>query len=243
MSANNDFLNKITLGDCMYHLEDIEDASVDLVILDPDYNEWDRLLDDGLVCQAVRVLKPTGNIICFTKQPFDFNLRNEVNYMFRREFCWTFNNGGAWVSKRMPLVSFQKIFWLTPTKEFYFQPRTGGGYNSKTKSFKRGTKVFGGFSAEGKEFCPSEDGVWMRDHYHFNKPLTGATPSKPAELIRIFLKCLCPPGGVVLNPFSGSGIIERQCLGLGLNFIGFENNEDVYKKFNLSSLQEQLKLF
>ena len=136
-----------------------------------------------------------------------------------------------------------KIYWLTPTKDFFFQPRTGGAYNSKTKAFKRKEKVFGGYSKEGRNFQPSEEGVWMRDHYHFNKPLTGSTPSKPEELIRIFLRCLCPPGGVVLNPFSGSGVIERVCIKEGLNFIGFENNSQVYEKFELSEVKVQSTLF
>lgn len=236
ISTNSDFLNKVTLGDCMYYLEDLEDDSIDLVILDPDYNEWDTFLEEGLICQAVRVLKPTGNILCFTKQPFDFNLRNEIDYMFRREIVWTFENGGAWVSKRMPLVSFQKIYWVTPNKEFFFQPRTGLAYNEKTKSFKRSKKVFGDYEAEGRQFHKDEGGLWIRDHYHYNKPATGATPSKPEELIRILLKCFCPPGGVVLDPFSGSGVIERVSHSEGLQFIGFESNESIYNKFKLNEI-------
>lgn len=243
IEANEVFLNKVTLGDCMYYLEDIEDESIDLVILDPDYNDWDRLCEEGLICQAVRVLKPTGNIICFTKQPFDLNLRNEVDYMFRREICWTFENGGAWVSNKMPLVSFQKIYWLAPTKTFFFNPRTGIPYNSKTKKFKRSKKVFGGYEAQGKDFTLSENGVWMRDHYHFNKPQTGSTPSKPTELINILLRCFCPKGGVILNPFSGSGAVEKAAIAQGMNFIGFENNPEVFKKFELSEIKTQLNLF
>ena len=103
-------LNKIHNNDCLSNLCLIEDATIDLVILDPDYNDWDMLSKKGLINEAVRVLKPTGNIICFTKQPFDYNLRNEINFMFRREIIWSFCNGGAWVSNKMPLVSFQKLY-------------------------------------------------------------------------------------------------------------------------------------
>lgn len=112
-------------GNAMDLICDLDDHSVDLTILDPDYQDWDKLCEEGLICQAVRVTRLTGNIICFTKQPFDYELRNEVNHIFRREIIWSFSNGGAWVSKRMPLVSFQKIFWLTLSKEFYIDVRTG----------------------------------------------------------------------------------------------------------------------
>jgi DNA modification methylase len=142
--------NKLYCGDALDLFDNIEDASIDLTILDPDYQDWDKLCEDGLIMQAIRVTKPTGNIICFTKQPFDYNLRNEVNHIFRREIVWSFSNGGAWVSKRMPLVSFQKIFWLTLTKDFYIDVRTGLDYNEGTKSMKRSSKVFGDYKAEAK---------------------------------------------------------------------------------------------
>ena len=87
-------INKLIQGDAMELITEVEDHSIDLTILDPDYQDWDKLCKDGLIMQAIRVTKPTGNIICFTKQPFDYNLRNEVNHIFRRDkgyskrFAW-----------------------------------------------------------------------------------------------------------------------------------------------------------
>lgn len=215
----------LTNADCMDALCDLEDESIDLVILDPNYNDWDKLCGQGLICQAVRVLKPSGNIICHTKQPFDYNLRQEINHIFRREIVWTFCNGGAWVSNRMPLVSFQKIYWCTVSNDFYFNPRTGIGYSEKTKDFKRSNKVFEGYNEEGREFKKSEDGVWLRDHLHYNKPLCGKIPAKPLELTQIMLRCFCPVGGVVLDPFVGSGTTLVACAKEGRQYIGFELNE------------------
>ena len=91
-------------GNAMDLICDLDDHSIDLTVLDPDYQDWDKLCEEGLICQAVRVTKLTGNIICFTKQPFDYNLRNEVNHIFRREIIWSFSNGGAWVSKLFLLI-------------------------------------------------------------------------------------------------------------------------------------------
>ena len=226
--------NKLYLGNAMDLICDIEDHSVDLTILDPNYQDWDNLCEEGLICQAVRVTKLTGNIICFTKQPFDYNLRNEVNHIFRREIIWSFSNGGAWVSKRMPLVSFQKIFWLTLTKDFYIDVRTGLDYKEGTKSMKRNKKVFGDYEAEGREFEKSNEGTWIRDHYHYNKPHCGKMPAKPEDLINIFIKCFCPENGLVLDPFFGSGIVGNVARKLNRNFIGFEIDEKIVEKFNNS---------
>jgi DNA modification methylase len=237
-----DLKNKLLHGNAMELIADIDDHSIDLTILDPDYQDWDRLCEEGLICEAVRVTKLTGNIICFTKQPFDYELRNEVNHIFRREIIWTFSNGGAWVSKKMPLVSFQKIYWLTLTKDFYINVRTGLGYNKNTKSNKRANKVFGNYKAEGKEFEKSEEGTWIRDHYHFNKPHSGNIPAKPKELINIIVNSFCPKYGIVLDPFFGSGTTGDVCKELDREFIGFEINEKRVNGYNSKSIQKTLFL-
>ena len=226
-------------GDAMQLIADLEDRSVDLTILDPNYQDWDNLCERGLICEAVRVTKPTGNIICFTKQPFDYNLRNEVNHIFRREIIWSFSNGGAWVSKKMPLVSFQKIYWLTLGKDFYIDVRTGLDYDEKTKNMKRSSKVFEGYCEEGKNFEKSNEGTCLRDHYHFNKPHTGKIPSKPKDLIKILVKCFSPENGLVLDPFFGSGIVGDVCNEINRNFIAFELDSDLVDKYNSKT---QIKL-
>jgi DNA modification methylase len=233
-------MNKIIQGNALDLITEIDDHSVDLTILDPDYQDWDKLCEDGLICQAVRVTKLTGNIICFTKQPFDYNLRNEINHIFRREIIWTFSNGGAWISKKMPLVSFQKIFWLTLSKDFFINVRTGLKYNESTISMKRKTKVFGDYKADGNYFEKSNEGTWIRDHYHFNKPHSGKIPAKPEELINILIKCFCPENGLVLDPFLGSGISGFVSKKLNRDFIGFEIDNSRVLEYEKKQKIEQL---
>lgn len=238
-------LNKIYNDDCMNRLWELEDESVDLILLDPNYNDWDNLCRDGLICQSVRVLKPTGNIIIFTKQPFDFNLRNEIDYMFRREIIWSFCNGGAWVSNQMPLVSFQKLYWCTPYKRgFYFNPRTGQPYNENTPDrAKRKSKVFEGYNAEGREFVKSDEGVWLRDHLHFNKPSMGKIPAKPLELLEILIRCFCPENGLVLDPFVGGGNVCLSAMKLKRSFLGFEIQKECFDIANRRIMEARQRLF
>jgi site-specific DNA-methyltransferase (adenine-specific) len=40
------------------------------------------------------------------------------------------------------------------------------------------------------------------------------------------LKASCPPGGVVLDPFMGSGTTAVAAKRCGRNFVGFELNPD-----------------
>lgn len=231
MESNN-YINTVQAKDCMGAFFELDDHSVDLTILDPQYNDWGALCEQGLICQAVRVTKEDGNIILFTKQPFDNELRQEVDHIFRREIIWTFCNGGAWVSNRMPLVSFQKIYWCTLSKDFYFNPRTGVDYNEATKDFKRTTKVFEGYTKQGREFVKSNEGVWLRDHLHYNKPQSGRLPAKPQELIDIIVRCFCPVGGVVLDPFAGSGTSVFAAIKQKKKYIAFEIDESRAKAIN-----------
>ena len=226
--------------DAFDFLFELDDQSVDLIILDPNYQDWDKFCERGLIVQAVRVLKKSGNILCFTKQPFDFELRNEVKHIFRREIIWTFTNGGAWVSNRMPLVSHQKIYHLViDKKESFFCERTGLDYSEKTKNFKRSKKVFEGYEENGKQFNKNGDGIWLRDHLHFNKPHTGKIPSKPQQLYDILIKCYCPEGGLVVEPFAGSGNFAKSCINQNKNFLGCELNEDVYN-YAIKNISNQM---
>jgi site-specific DNA-methyltransferase (adenine-specific) len=49
---------------------------------------------------------------------------------------------------------------------------------------------------------------------------------KPRGLMEWLVKMITPPGGVVLDPFTGSGSTGVAAVGLGFDFIGFEMSED-----------------
>lgn len=215
-------------GDAINLIKEFEDESFDLIILDPDYQDWESIIRTNFLFECLRSLKPDGNIICFTKQPFDYKLRIEINDIFRREIIWTFNNGGAWCSNKLPLISFQKIYWCVKSPAFFFNPRTGLSYSGNTKDFKRKEKVFGGYKSEGKDFVVSEEGTWLRDHLHFNKPYTKEIPSKPEELMRILIKCFCRPGGRILDAFAGSGVVEEIAMTEGFEAVGIEIDQSRY---------------
>ena len=208
--------------DAFEYMKSLPDASFDLIILDPNYQDWQAFIDRGLLDMSMRLLKETGNVLAFTKQPFDFYLRKACDEWFRREFVWTFENGGAWISPKMPLVSTQKIYWLAKSDDFFFQPRTGEAYAEGTRAFDRPNKVWEGYNEQGRRFSKSDDGIWIRDHLHFNKPNCGDIPQKPKELIQIFMRCFCPKSGRVLDPFSGSGIIPVVCASMGIDFCASE---------------------
>ena len=147
------------------------------------------------------------------------------------------------MSSKMPLVSFQKIYWLAKTDDFYFNPRTGIEYSENTKDFKRSNKVFGGWKDEGKQFEKSDEGVWLRDHLHYNKPSCGAIPKKPEQLTKIFMRCFCPKGGTVLDLFSGSGVVPMIADEFGNDCYASELDEKRCEDIKQSLSNKQINIW
>jgi site-specific DNA-methyltransferase (adenine-specific) len=81
---------------------------------------------------------------------------------------------------------------------------------------------------------------------------------KPTELMRYLVRLITPPGGTVLDPFTGSGSTGKAAILEGFDFIGIELTEDywpiiegrlkhaeakVAERIKETSDQEQEKLF
>jgi DNA modification methylase len=45
---------------------------------------------------------------------------------------------------------------------------------------------------------------------------------KPTELMQYLIRLVTPKGGVVLDPFMGSGSTGKACMREGMNFVGIE---------------------
>ena len=49
---------------------------------------------------------------------------------------------------------------------------------------------------------------------------------KPVSIMRWLCRLITPPGGIVLDPFAGSGTTGIAAVSEGFNFIGFEMDAD-----------------
>jgi site-specific DNA-methyltransferase (adenine-specific) len=52
---------------------------------------------------------------------------------------------------------------------------------------------------------------------------------KPTQLMRYLVKLVTPQGGLVLDPFMGSGTTGKACMLEGMRFIGMELSEEYVK--------------
>jgi len=75
-----------------------------------------------------------------------------------------------------------------------------------------------GNGASGK---PSSISAGRNTVYQNNHPTV-----KPIELMRYLCRLVTPPGGIVLDPFAGSGSTGKACAVEGFRFIGIEREAE-----------------
>lgn len=117
--------------------------------------------------------------------------------------------------------------------------RDGGGsaarffYCAKASKADRddGLDQFAAWSSAGSEFRPSygEGAERGEDGTPFGRwsPQKNHHPTvKPTDLMRYLCRLVTPNGGVVLDPFMGSGSTGRGAVLEGFGFVGIEREED-----------------
>ena len=233
-------LNKIYNKDAFELLKSIDNESADLIILDPNYQDWNKFCKDGIIDLALEKLKKEGNLIMFTKKPYDFNLRNTINPYYRNEIIWKYIKTGNWVSNKLPTYSYQKIFWANKSKDNFFNPRTGMPYSPNTQQGNKGYLVFDGYKEKSKPFKNSNEGIWLNDFLHIERKREGEgkIPTKPIKLCQIIIKCFCPKKGLVVDPFCGGGNIPKVARSEGVNFIAGDLD-----KYCVNYTKDKLKEF
>lgn len=214
-------INTLNTLDCFDLLQGLEDDSADLIILDPNYQDWGKFIENNLIELSLSKIKPSGNILMFTKKPYDHQLRCYVDAWFRNEFIWNYIKTGNWVSNTMPTYSYQKILWCCKDKPF-FNPRTGLKYSSNTQQGNKGYMTFEGYRKKSKFFENHPDGTWLNDFLQIERSRenNGKTPAKPLKLCQILTRCFCPKNGLLIDPFMGAGNFVMSAKKEGVNYIG-----------------------
>ena len=86
----NNLIGKVTQGDCLEVMLDIEDKSIDAIISDPPYGstacKWDTIIPfEPLWKQYKRIIKDNGAIVLTASQPFTSKLIMSNIEMFKYE--------------------------------------------------------------------------------------------------------------------------------------------------------------
>jgi site-specific DNA-methyltransferase (adenine-specific) len=219
-------------GDCMEILASLPDASIDAVVTDPPYAQtsfdWDRWVD-GWPEAVKRVLKPTGSMWVFGTMRMFMDRRDEfTGWKIAQDVIWEKHNGSSFHSDRFRRVHEQAI-------QFY-RGRWTDVYKGKVVTMDAKKRI-----VKKKENAPhwhgrtgeityvSEDGgprIMRSVIYARSQHGSAIHPTqKPEAIIEPLILNSCPPGGVVLDLFAGSGTTGFVAQRLGRSSIMIEGED------------------
>jgi site-specific DNA-methyltransferase (adenine-specific)/modification methylase len=250
-------INTIYNGDCAEVLKDkIDEMSVDLIFADPPYNlsgnglkwngnttggdwymvneNWDKMtapeymqFSRKWIGGCYRALKDNGSIyiacsyhnigeMMIILKQLDFKINNIIT--------WQKTNAMPNMTKRVFTHSTEFVIWAVKGKKWIFNYEELKRLNpdkQKDGSLKQMRDVWSLPLVQGKERIHGDDGRALHP------------TQKPEEMLKRIIIASSQKGGVVMDPFLGSGTTAAVAKALGRNWIGIEKEEkyiDISKK-------------
>lgn len=235
-------------GDCLELLRALPDGSVDLVVSSPPYNlgkeyeskqALDHYLDEQTVVlgECARVLSAKGSIFwqvgSFSDDgmliPLDirfFPILESLGLIPRNRIAWIRQHGLH--ARNKFSCRYETILWFTKTDRYVFNldaVRVPQKYQNK-KAWRGEKKGQLTCHPDGKN--PSD--IWIfRNVKHNHEEQTIHPCQFPEDMIARIVVAVTDPGGVVLDPYMGTGTVAVVARDHNRHFLGAEIDPRYYE--------------
>ena len=217
-------LNKIYCGDCLELMKELDDGSVDLIVIDPPYDSETH--SGGMFTGEIKfgnIDFPPIDIIPIISSLLRISKRwvivftsvetlGKIRYHYPNEYI----RGGIWDR----IVNAPQISGDRPAQ----------AVEGIAILHNKGKKIWNGGGKAGIWRCMVERG--KKQH----------RTQKPLSLMISLLSDFSKPGNIILDPFAGSGTTLVAAKELGRQFIGMEISQKYCDIANERLKQEVLKL-
>lgn len=227
---------RVILGDALEVLRALPPASVDAVVTDPPYGEtslkWDVRLA-GWPAEVMRVLKPSGSLWVFGSLRSHIETAHEfAGWRMAQDVIWEKHNGSGFDNDRFKRVHEIAVHWYPaarPWAEIYKEPqKVAGEKRPSAKIVARAApiahrgKIGDGSGYEYTDQRLARSVIYARSMHGKAEHET----QKPEAILEPLIAYSCRPGGVVLDPFCGSGSTGVAAQRLGRSSILIDNRTE-----------------
>lgn len=236
---------KLHNKDCIDALKEMPDASVDLVVTSPPYDDlrgYNSVVDwNSLAKELYRVVKDGGVVVWNVNDKTENGSKSLTSF----KQCLLFNEVGFNVND---VMIWEKVNPIPQVR----QPRYTQCFEYMFVFSKGAPKTFnpimvdckyGGTFQSGKAKQITKDKVRKHKEYKINlqkidrniwkiKVANNKTPHPavfPIEIPNRHIISWSNPGDIVLDPFMGSGTTGVSAIQNGRNFIGMEIDKDYFE--------------
>jgi site-specific DNA-methyltransferase (adenine-specific) len=212
-------------------------VTADCVIADPPYGEtsldWDRWPDGWLdvAADAARSLWCFGSLRMYLEHHDEFKSRrhrDRLTWRLSQDIIWEKHNGSGSAKDRFKRVHEQPTHWYRgPWAGIYHETPTTADATARTVRRKHRPPHWGDIGASAYE---SEDGgPRLMRSVIYARSMHGRAihkTQKPGALLEPMITYACPPGGLIIEAFAGSGSALMIVKQTGRRGIGIELREE-----------------
>jgi site-specific DNA-methyltransferase (adenine-specific) len=237
-------VNRTICADLLDVMDKLPSSFVDLLFIDPPYNldknfhgmKFSKIGDDAYLeylkswlPRIIRSLKPNGSIYMCGDWKSSFCLYQAMKEIaiVRNRITWQREKGrGA------------EANWKNASEDIWFGTM-GDDYYFDVDAVKQKRKVMAPYREDGRPkdweetkdgnfrlTCPSNFWDDISIPYWSMPENTDHPTQKPEKLVAKLVLASCPDGGIVLDPFLGSGTTSVVAKKLGRKFVGIEKQEE-----------------
>ncbi|AMM23183.1 DNA-methyltransferase [Variovorax sp. PAMC 28711] len=228
----NDWLDRCHFGDCREVMTAWPSGIADACVTDPPYGdtslEWDRRCE-GWMTEVSRVLKPAASVWVFGSMRYLSTIFGEMEaagFKYAQDIVWEKQNGTGFHADRFRRVHEHAIqFYRGAWGEVFHEAQVTMDANAKT--VRRKTRPTHTGHIEAGHYVSHDGGPKLQRSVLqvSNEHGTAVHPTqKPLGILAPLIRYSVPVGGIVIDPFLGSGSTGIAAEQLGRQWAGCELN-------------------
>lgn len=223
-------------GDALDVLARLPAATFDVVVTDPPYGQtslaWD-VPPSGWLPLVDRVLKPSGSVWVFgSLRSFMRDADEFSGWQLAQDVIWEKHNGSNFHADRFRRVHEQVAhFYRGLWGQVYKDPRYT--YDATKRTLRRKTRPPHMGHIERGAYASEDGGPRLQRSVIQVRSMHGRAvveTQKPEGILRPLIDYSCPPDGLVLDPFAGSGSTGIAARELRRRAVLIERDPDICAK-------------